>query len=411
MKIAIVSSLFPPYSIGGAEQLVSDLALALHRLGHQVDVISTCRRRDLESRRYRTDNWEGIRVWRIAPSNVYWRFDRERRPPSGLIRALWHAVDLWNPSIIRPVREILDRIQPDVVNTHNLDGFSPAVWVAIGSRARYVVHTLHDYHLLCPRATMQRRNGAICEDLCRFCRAYARYNRLFQRHVSALVAPAAAIADYHKRAGWLVPASVVIRSGVDTGGGPQAQVETDVPLRVLFLSRLEREKGCETLLAVMERFRGASGIEFHVAGRGSYEPRLSQAVSRIPNAYWHGFVTGMHKHDLFLESDVYLQLSECRENAPLGLIEAQNYGLYVVGTRAGGIPEQIDSPRTGETVPPAGAPELARVLRELISRRQELRRSRPERIRNDAGYGTREMAEEYVKLFCSLVPPSLRLPG
>ncbi len=107
MKIAIISSLFPPFGVGGAEQVASQLALALHRLGQQVDVISTCSRRELTGGRYRTDEWEGIRVWRIAPRNLYWRFDRETAQPNRLSRAAWHAIDLWNPSIIAPLNQIL----------------------------------------------------------------------------------------------------------------------------------------------------------------------------------------------------------------------------------------------------------------------------------------------------------------
>src|SRR5690606_28443120 len=114
------------------------------------------------------DEWKGIRVWRLAPLNLYWRYDRETLRPNRLARALWHAVDLWNPSTIAPLEAVLRRIRPDAVNTHNIDGLSPAVW-QVARRHAPVVHTLHDCHLLCPRATMQRRDGTICPRLCSLC--------------------------------------------------------------------------------------------------------------------------------------------------------------------------------------------------------------------------------------------------
>src|SRR5437667_651655 len=127
MRIAVVSSLFAPYGLGGAEEVAAQLATNMRDLGHAVDVVSTCRRDDLDGHPYRIDVWNGIRVWRIAPWNLYWRFDRETQQPGPLARAAWHLVDLWNPSTIGPLRSVLERIRPDIVNTHNIDGLSPVV--------------------------------------------------------------------------------------------------------------------------------------------------------------------------------------------------------------------------------------------------------------------------------------------
>jgi glycosyltransferase involved in cell wall biosynthesis len=114
---------------------------------------------------------------------------------------------------------------------------------------------------------------------------------------------------------------------------------------------------------------------------------------------WHGFAAGEIKHELFSQSDVFLQLSECRENAPLGVIEAKHYGLYVVGTQIGGIPEQIENRDAGLLIPVADPEALGCVLQALAKTRQELRSGREARARRSAGYGTREMAGEYLRVF------------
>src|ERR1035437_6056040 len=111
MRIALVSALFPPYTIGGAEALAAELARALQLAGHQVHVVSTCRREDVSDHGYRVDEWEGIRVWRIAPWNLYWSFDKAAHNPNGLVRAGWHLVDLWNPSVLHPLHEVLNQIR------------------------------------------------------------------------------------------------------------------------------------------------------------------------------------------------------------------------------------------------------------------------------------------------------------
>ncbi len=391
MRIALLSSLFPPFSIGGAEQVASDLAQALTALGHHVEVITTCARSELNGERWWRDYWNGLRVWRVAPWNLYWRFDKDTEQPGRLARAAWHAIDLWNPSVFGPVGQILARVQPDVINTHNIDGFSPAVWQIASKHVRAVVHTLHDYHLVCPRATMRRADGAACRSLCRACSLYALYHHWFAGHVHSLVAPSKPIAELHRQAGWRDPAIEIVRNGVDIPPVRLPKAPEAGPLRVVFLSRLEREKGCETLLTAIPHCRN---IEFHVAGRGPYEERF-----RTANVRWHGFVTGCEKHELLSNADVFLQLSECRENAPLGLIEAGRYGLYPVATRMGGIPELIGG--TGTLIPPGSPRILADALAELARRASTIRAGREDRIRNAARYGTREMALGYVRVFRS----------
>jgi glycosyltransferase involved in cell wall biosynthesis len=396
MRIALISSLFPPYAIGGAEQMAAGLALAFQDLGHHVEVISTGRRAE-------TDCWEGIPVRRIAPWNLYWSFDKEQSRPGRIARGAWHAVDLWNPTIIRPLRQALESIRPDVVNTHNIDGLSPLVWAVAREQTAALVHTLHDYHLLCPRATMRRADGSICEQLCRSCRIYARYQRLFQKHVRILAAPASAIAAEHRLSGWTVPELRIIPNAVDAGGGKAGTAPATGPLRVLFLSRLVREKGSQTLLDMLPIFRDAAGIEFHVAGRGEYEPRFARMAELMPNLTWHGFVEGRAKQELLASADVFLQLSECRENAPLAMIEARRHGLYIVGSQIGGIPELIDGPDSGRLIPPGDPKALAAILEEMSDRKDEIRVGRPQRIHRRAGYGVRDMAELYLQAFTSLI--------
>jgi len=402
MKIAIVSSLFPPYAIGGAEQVAAQLAGALDRLGHQVDVISTCARSQLDGQPFSSEMRERTRIWRVAPRNLYWSYDKQREEPGRLARAGWHAVDLWNPSVILPLGKVLDQIRPDVVNTHNIDGFSPVVWQVARRYTPAIAHTLHDYHLICPRAVMQRRDGTMCESLCRFCSLYAQYHHRFQKYVGMLISPSMATAELHRRAGWTKPRIEIIRNGVDVEPVPQPEVAASHPLRVLFLSRLEREKGCETLLDVIPAFAGSSEIEFHAAGAGTLDKGFLELAEWVPNLTWHGFVRGRRKDELFSRCDVFLQLSECRENAPLSLSEAKAHGLYLVGTSVGGIPELIENSAAGQLIPAGDPRTLQALLETLCGSRAEIRKGRAARSERSAGHGTRQMAEAYVEAFRSL---------
>jgi glycosyltransferase involved in cell wall biosynthesis len=118
---------------------------------------------------------------------------------------------------------------------------------------------------------------------------------------------------------------------------------------------------------------------------------------------WRGFVTGSAKQDLLTNGDVFLQLSECHENAPLSLIEAKRYGLYLIGSRIGGIPEIIDSAEAGMLLQPGNASALFAILRDLRDTRKALRANRATRVKGAGAYGRLEMAQQYAGAFRSLL--------
>jgi glycosyltransferase involved in cell wall biosynthesis len=402
VRIAIVSTLFAPYELGGAEQVAAQVAEACRAEGHTVDIISTARRSELDGRAYKVDQWNGMRVWRIAPWNLYWRFDKELDQPGPVKRALWHLIDLWNPSVVRPLGLVLDQIRPDVVNTHNIDGFSLLVWKVGRKHTRAIAHTLHDYHLICPRAVMQRRNGTSCETLCHGCRIYANYNQTFQNSVNALIAPAQVVADVHRLAGWTKPRMRVIPNAVEISETQHPESSGAAPLQVVFMSRLVPEKGCETLLNVIDGFKDHPEVHFHVAGKGPYQDRFARISESAANFTWHGHVGGAHKAALLSQGDVFLQLSEWRENAPLSLLEARLHGLFLIGTDMGGIPEIIGSPAQGCLIRAADADGLRATLQEQIANRSNLRSQRPIRREQNQGYTVRDMGRKYLQLFASV---------
>jgi len=397
MKIAILSSLYPPFSLGGAEQVAAQIAGALHRDGHTVDVISTCRRSALDGQPFRVDSWEGIRVWRIAPWNLYWRFDRETLNPPPWKRTAWHLIDLWNPSVIAPLRRVLEQIQPDVVNTHNIDGLSPSVWPVVCGSGAAVVHTLHDYHLICPRAILQQRDGTLCTQLCAGCRVYAAYHRQYQRHISCLISPSRATAAWHAASNWNRPAVFVVPNAVDTDFPLFDDRPADSPLQAVFMSRLAPEKGCAIMLRIAEHFRRRVDIHFHVAGEGPWREQFAQF--RSPNFTFHGFVTGAAKTALLSAGDVFLQLSECPDVAPIGLREAKQFGMYIIATNLGGIPEMITDPAEGTLIAPADEDALVAAIEQAIATRRDLRSGRENRRTRASGYDVAAMAQEYLQAF------------
>jgi hypothetical protein len=91
MKICIVSNLYPPHIIGGAEITVAKLAEGLSLKGYQVMVITTSPQKE-ES----VETLNGVKVYRVNPWNLYTLYDHQDKP--AINKALWHAMDIWNPN-------------------------------------------------------------------------------------------------------------------------------------------------------------------------------------------------------------------------------------------------------------------------------------------------------------------------
>lgn len=361
MKVCLVSSLFPPRIIGGAEVMVGHAADGLHAAGHVVSVVTTAARAETGHEVVR-----GIRVYRIRTGNVYWPGAAPRAPRA--LKPLWHAIDLWNPLVHRRLRGILRDEAPDVVHTNNLGGLSPAVWAAARAEGLPVVHTPHDYALTCVRAMRLTRGGRICESRCTTCALRGAWLRRLSSGVAAVAAPSRFVLDRHLELGFFARAKThVVPYAVDTPpGGPAPRGAGR--LGVLLIGQLRAHKGIRVALAALAAAPDLD-VRLDIAGTGELLDECRVAAARDARIRVHGFVAGDAKEALFGESHVLVCPSTWWEVTGIVILEAYARGLPAIGSRIGGIPEVIDHGRTGFLVRPGDAGELGARLRELASNR------------------------------------------
>jgi len=385
MHILIANNIYPPIMAGGAELIVAWLSEGLAARGHRVTVVSTC---GPDMQPYPDEVRNGVTVVRFFPRNVYWNFAREAQKRHR--RVVWHLRDAWNRDAGRRFHAVLDQAPPDVVHTHLIDGFSATIWRRAWQAGIPIVHTAHDYHLLCPRAFLLTRDWRICRQPALACRAYRAWHLRTCGDVDHFVSPSRFLLELHVRAGLAVRRTSVIFNGIPLPDNAETvrreRERRRGRRRVLMLTRLTVEKGVRVAVRAVATLPRTCDFELVIAGRGPLETEVRQAAENDPRIHFVGYVTGEAKAALLASADYLLIPSLWYENAPVSVIEAAAYGLGVICSRIGGLPELVREGRTGLLFEPGDAGDLAAILQRLLDGQVVL---------GDLAAASRAMAQEH----------------
>jgi glycosyltransferase involved in cell wall biosynthesis len=145
-------------------------------------------------------------------------------------------------------------------------------------------------------------------------------------------------------------------------------------LRVLFLTNLMEEKGYRDVLA-MAAAAERTGLphEFTLAGERTesttLDPRRFIARERLRRTRYVGAVAGAAKNRLLADADVLVLPSRAPEGQPIAVLEAMHYGLAVITTARGGLPDLIRDGSNGRIVAPADPAALLAALESLAADR------------------------------------------
>jgi len=351
MRILVVSGLYPPQVIGGAEITLAAICDALAARGHEIVVLTV----GGEAADYTMPS--GVRVMRRRLPNLYPTLPPRRH--SRLARAAWHGLDAVNPGGYRLVRQAIEAVRPDVMFTDLLVGISAAAWLAGRKAGVPMLQRVCDAYLLSPSLTAlfapAWSPAAVARTLLRW------PHPGMSRSLAGVVGLSRAIIELHLASGMFAGVPIeVIPTAVPVAVAVPARREG--PLRLGFIGQLVPTKGIEALLAGFV----ASGIDarFDVAGTGAadYEAGLRKrfADPRIRFLGWVG-----DKAPFFAGIDLCVVPSQVFDTLPTVVIEAFAHHVPVLAAPIGGIPEMVTEGRNGFVLPLGSAEAVATALRGL----------------------------------------------
>jgi glycosyltransferase involved in cell wall biosynthesis len=152
---------------------------------------------------------------------------------------------------------------------------------------------------------------------------------------------------------------------------PWPQVDTSQPLRLLFVGRLDRQKGLDVLLDALQRVKRPAAFTLRIIGVGPEFERLRAQAYQAgldPIAEFHGLQQDVTPHYAWSELVV---LPSRFEGMPNVVLEAMACARPVLGTSIDGTAELI-GPATGWLVPSDDAGILAQRLTQIANERATL---------------------------------------
>jgi glycosyltransferase involved in cell wall biosynthesis len=144
----------------------------------------------------------------------------------------------------------------------------------------------------------------------------------------------------------------------------------------LFVGRLSREKGVETLLAAWEQLRGRTPIK--IVGDGPLAPEVAAAARRIPELEWVGRQPRDRVLAMMKNAKALIFPSVWYEGFPMVMVEAYAVGLPVIATDLGSMSSLVDHGRTGLRFRPSDPQELANQAKWALAHPTELGQMREE---------------------------------
>ena len=404
MHLLLVNSFYSPHTFGGAERVVESLSQLLVGSGHNVTVVSLNPHSSQSMAIIK-----GVKVYYLPLRNIYVPFGMNR--PSLVQKAIWHIFDSYNVSMATLFEKILCREQPDIVHTHNLAGFSVAIWDTVKRYRLPIVHTIHDHYLLCPRSTMFRE-GRNCASICFDCGLYAWPRRRMTALVDAVTGVSRFILDRHLNYGYFTKSKrYVVYNGYNAplGGTPQSRVEQScsdsnmaLPLRFGYLGRLHPTKGVDQLVRSFLTLPSGRA-ELWIAGKGDpgYEAKLKEMAAGRENVRWLGFVS---PDELLRSVDVLVVPSMLHDSAPMVVLEALSNGVPVLGAQRGGIPELVGE--AGWVFDPEKPGELEAQLQRCLNHPSEVRAMRQRALKRAKQFSLENMLAGYLHIYEGLLKES-----
>lgn len=167
------------------------------------------------------------------------------------------------------------------------------------------------------------------------------------------------------------------------------RVNRDGLFHILYMGQITKAKGVFDLVEMIAEnnnfYKGKLILDI---GGGMYDSdKLRSFISdnKIDDiVHFHGWLTGNAKAEIFSLADAYI-LPSYVEGVPISILEAESYGLPILSTTVGGIPEIVDEGKNGFLFAPGDKQGMKNAIDTII---------RDKTLRISMGLHSRELSHK-----------------
>ena len=374
MKICIINNLYPPYSRGGAEQVVLKTVQGLLAKGHDVVLITTC-----PSGKY-VEKEEKLNIYRFRPKNLFFYTDAHKY--NWFSRLFWHILDIFHFSSAEYVEEILRKEKPDIVHTHNLMGIGFLIPNIIRKLKLKHFHTVHDVQLVEPSGIILKEK----ENSFRYTGIHIKFYSWIMKKLCGspdiVISPSQFLLQFYEKRNFFPKSKrVVLRNPVtfDFSIKKEREKNTSDVIKFLYLGQIENHKGILILIKAFKELLknkpclpAGRKAELHIAGDGALLDEVKLITAGINNIKIYGRVNREELPDLFSKTDVTVVPSLCYENSPTVIFESLYFGVPVLASNIEGIAELIEEGKNGLTFKAVSKSSLTEKMIWCVDNREKL---------------------------------------
>jgi 1,2-diacylglycerol 3-alpha-glucosyltransferase len=341
MRILMASHGYPP-TLSGVTLVVQKVARAMVQRGHEVTVITASDQKET----YEHED-EGVRVLRRrGASNPWWK-----EAPIPLI-------------VQKDLEEILAETRPDMLHAH--DSGVLGVQIARLNGDKRLPRVASCYFVPRFAARYLSWNDEPQEVVENVALAYSVW---LYNHFDCVVFSTAAHREFFIHDGLDVP-STVISNGCDTSryhpgdeGVQEVEARYNLPAgpRILFVSRLAKDKEIDVLIQGMQYLCALQGAHLLLVGRGDERQALEHLRDGLglqECVHFLGYVPEEDLPAIYRASDLFSMMS-IYEVQSIPTLQALATGLPVVAADAVALPEIVHHGSNGFLVPPRDPEALA----------------------------------------------------
>jgi glycosyltransferase involved in cell wall biosynthesis len=272
---------------------------------------------------------------------------------------------IWNLAAARKVAAKIKDFKPDIVHVHNWHfGIGPLVFRTVSQLGIPIVHTVHNYRLLCPSAILLNEGKLFTKSLQQAFPWQAVRNKVY-RSSAILTFWLAFVVWFHKKIGtWkkidayicLTPFAVEVFQQSNFGvlkekfivkpnfrTAPIVDNKFAEESHFLFVGRLSEEKGIDVLL---EAFKELPFL-IRIAGEGPLKVLVEKASKQFSNISYLGSLSSEEIVTELQKTQALIFPSVWYEGMPMTIIEAFSVSTPIIASNLGAMNSMISHEQNG----------------------------------------------------------------